>query len=285
MCVYFAICSSQKLDPLATNVGFPPCVLDPQPLVVVFTRIPKCASTQFLSVATPTAKANGVHFAFRHPTHQYYNLTTIQKVVNDALKSGEKTMVQGHNFHPNIYDPRVAYINFVREPYQRCRSFYTFMRFDARFENTTHRSGMKTFAECVKTPKCSLRCGHSMASHFCTSDRCPLDTALYHLERTAFVGDSSNIDESLELLEQQIPSFFKGMSKMSAKHKRAGLAHSNSLSKSDATKSFNDYTDITNDLFKAALGRMPDLATDDAFYDAAIRRYRSHRTHCLPPYK
>eukprot|EP00040_Diaphanoeca_grandis_P009426 m.48785 g.48785 ORF g.48785 m.48785 type:complete len:158 (-) comp20853_c0_seq1:360-833(-) len=157
------------------------------------------------------------------------------------------------------------------------------MRFDKRFDNST-QYGRVSFADCVKQPRCSLACGHSMASHFCQSDQCPLDTAITHLQRTAFVGDSSNIDEALELLEQQIPSFFKGISKMSAERKKAGLSHTNSLSTSHATERFNDYSDVSNDLFKSALGRMQNLVVDNDFYDAAIRRYRNHRKKCLPPW-
>eukprot|EP00040_Diaphanoeca_grandis_P000804 m.16518 g.16518 ORF g.16518 m.16518 type:complete len:298 (-) comp11078_c0_seq1:112-1005(-) len=264
------------------------CVLEPQPQVVVFTRVPKTASTEFMALAFQLAKKNGFKFTKineNEPNRSiFYQPDLFKNAVQRALDSGEKQFVQTHNHHPNIYDPRVAYINFIRAPYARCRSYYTFMRFDIRRSEAQRqisfeRYGNKTFAACVEDPKCKLDCGHSMASHFCESDNCSLSEALFHLRQTAFIGDSNAMDLSLELIEQQIPSFFKGVVELASNKRKAGHHKLNQLSNS---VQFADYSNIRGDLFKSALTRIPNLDLDVSFYGEAQAQFWRHRQKCLP---
>ncbi|KAG7672294.1 hypothetical protein Ndes2526B_g06713 [Nannochloris sp. 'desiccata'] len=210
---------------------------DPQ--VIVYNRIPKAGSTTLISLLSHLAGKN--NFTLVLPT-PYYSHPAARNAVLTALTTGTRTVICNHfNFPEILYGgsidasninrntQQVAYINVMRNPVDRCASFYYYTRYGDRNKqlkkNTIDQYGNFTLDECVNKPydeiKTCFNCkSDTQALAFCgreggdcgraTADEI-LAQAWENVQAHYFVGITEDLHGTAEMLELLYPSFFRGM--------------------------------------------------------------------------
>jgi Sulfotransferase family len=217
---------------------------DPQ--VIVYNRIPKAGSTTLISLLSHLAEKN--NFTLVLPT-PYYNHAAARDAVLTALKTGKRTVVCNHfNFPEILYgssngngnnnlvnnkikknNQQVAYINVMRNPVDRCASFYYYTRYGDRSKqlktNTIEQYGNSTLDECVNQPwkeiaKCFNCKEDTQALAFCgregggcssASAEEILEQAWENVQAHYFVGITEDLHGTAEMFELLFPSFFRGI--------------------------------------------------------------------------
>ena len=206
---------------------------DPQ--VIVYNRIPKAGSTTLISLLTKLAEENGYALVLPVP---YYDHAAARDAVLSALQTGQKTVICNHfNFPELIYSDQVAYVNVMRDPVDRCASFYYYTRYGDRQRElkseTIEMYGNGTLDECASKPfeelESCLNCNPAtQALAFCgreggpCADAAPdavLRQAWDNIRSHYFVGVTEDLSGTVDVLEARFPTFFQGMSKLLAETK------------------------------------------------------------------
>ena len=203
---------------------------DPQ--VIVYNRIPKAGSSTILNLLKNLSSVN--NFALISPT-PYYNHSVARDAILAALSSGKRAVVCNHfNFPELLYGKNdIAYINVMRDPVDRCISTYYYSRYGDRSNSEKRevlgRYGDITLDECLAKPdeelSSCLNCPPALqALAFCGRDggSCSessetlLQQSWETIKSHYFVGLTEDLDGTAAMLEGLFPSFFKGMTALSA---------------------------------------------------------------------
>lgn len=204
----------------------------PSNQVIIYNRIPKTGSTSFMGVAYDLCKNNGFHVLHINVTGNNHALTfanqfrfvqnvTYWNSMKPAIFHGHVAFVDFSRFGTA---QKPLYINIVREPLDRLVSYYYFLRFgdDFRPHLVRKKHGDKiTFDECVqkKLPDCHPNnmwkqipffCGHS-PDCWKIGNEWALAEAKRNLHENYFlVGVTNEISEFVQVLEETLPTFFRG---------------------------------------------------------------------------
>uniref|UniRef100_A0A914GZ60 Uncharacterized protein n=1 Tax=Globodera rostochiensis TaxID=31243 RepID=A0A914GZ60_GLORO len=204
-----------------------------QPMLVFYNRIPKTGSTTFANaIAYDLHSVNGFH------ARLVKNLLNWQQM--------QPLFIHGHiafiDFNRFGY-PAPVWINLLREPFERFLSHYYFLRYGDDFRVGLRRSkagNNETFDECFQrgSRECDPTsiwlqipyfCG---TAHFCTvpGNEQAFQSAKRNLvERYLLVGLTERMEETVLLLEQLLPAFFRGAADhfRSLSEQRKQLRHTN----------------------------------------------------------
>lgn len=210
------------------------------PKILLFIRIPKCASTSFLSIAeqlsssqTVAGGAGGSFSLHFNPSGAYdWNTNTINNVVatiREQSSIGERFMYIRHFYYVNFDDhtkreqplPTFSYISIVRDPVSRLVSSYLYYHFSTkphiqRILDPQHRN--ESLEMCIMylhegcTPNLMTKyfCGHEK---FCSSGSMDaLEKAKRNIERHfAVIGLMESLSETYLLYKTLLPSYFKDL--------------------------------------------------------------------------
>ena len=210
------------------------------PLVLVYNRSPNAGSTTMAELLRRLAERNGFkHVPLEGP---FVPFADVRAAIEDALRVPERSAIEGHFNFPEVLDPRVAYINVVREPVDRCVSYFYFHK----YHHPDFLADVKTIDACVSRghQRCCSTEKHAthpavQARFFCGSDNrkaCPshLDVLAPGLEESdvlsralanmdahyAVVGLTEHLATTVAVLERVLPDFFRGAGKVFTTVKR-----------------------------------------------------------------
>lgn len=209
------------------------------PKILLFIRIPKCASTSFLSIAEEISshrlegdgKGFDLHF---NPSGAYdWNKEMIKSVLSTLREQsliGDRSMYIRHFYYVNFEDhsihegqplPSFSYITIVREPVSRIVSSYLYYHFSSkphiqRILNPKHKN--ESLETCVQyshegcTP-------NLMTRYFCGQERSCASGSLAALEKAKrnierhfkVVGLLENLKETYLLYKVLLPGYFKDL--------------------------------------------------------------------------
>ncbi|XP_076802342.1 uronyl 2-sulfotransferase-like [Clavelina lepadiformis] len=232
------------------------------PSMVIYNRIPKCASTVTNAVlaATQRLNANEYQLQFESWPHikQHLNETEEKDLVLKWMSFERPTVFIRHlhfiDFEKYVYQ-QPAYINLMRNPVDIFISSYYFMRFgfegwsDAQVANWL---GMKPLSErnmsieeCFNQnlTRCLARNRPKVLAFFCgthkdcrTDSQWSLDEAKKNVEKYfTVVGIVEDYNNTLKLLEKVFPRFFGGMFQVYQKmNLKRDLPHARTAHKVDA---------------------------------------------------
>lgn len=209
--------SEIKVDPLPTCEPL-------SPKVIIYPRTPKTGSTMLMGILYSLQEKNG--FQTKRPM-PFYDVDAFRADIDAALRSEGLWLVQNHNYLPwQEYqnDSRVAYINLIREPYNRCISYYKYMTYGTskragKLDITSSKQANEHLVNCINTINCTIRCGIPMYKHFCGGLSCELEESIDSLVLpTMVLGAEELFLESVSILERKFPAFFKGIVHEVAKH-------------------------------------------------------------------
>ena len=206
------------------------------PKIILFIRIPKCASTSFLSIAGEMSshlegdgKRFNLHF---NPSGAYdWNKETIKIVVSTLREQsliGDRSMYIRHFYYVNFDEyterqplPSFVYITIVREPVSRIVSSYLYYHFSSkphiqRILNPKHKN--ESLETCVQlshegcTPNLMTRyfCGQEISCGSGSMEA--LEKAKRNIERHfKVVGLLENLKETYLLYKVLLPSYFRDL--------------------------------------------------------------------------
>lgn len=216
------------VDPTLVNDGnpVPPDCAPLFPSVIVYNRIPKAGSTTLIDLLRRMSKANRFKVLIPKPKH---DPAAARAAIAHALKSGANTVVVQHFNFPDLISPKLAYVNVMRNPVDRCISAYYYARWgprwDSRKDKSVKRFGNVTLEECMDRPydqlySCFNCNSQGQARFFCgpeygvcdrPSPQEMLRRAWYNMESQYFVGVTEDLTATVDVLEALYPSFFSGM--------------------------------------------------------------------------
>jgi hypothetical protein len=240
---FISALAHRHINVFSTSSSSPSCTpLEPQ--VIVYNRIPKAGSTTIISLLSHLAKTN--NFTLVLPT-PYYNHASARDAVLTALTTGTRTIVCNHFNFPEIHyggssstitnsklnlnKQQVAYINVMRNPVDRCASFYYYTRYGDRSrqlkKETIDTYGNSTLDDCVRQPYNQIKncfnckadtqalafCGREDGECRTASSDDILEQAWANVQAHYFVGVTEDLHGTAEMLELLYPSFFKGVTK------------------------------------------------------------------------
>lgn len=253
---------------------------DPQ--IIVYNRIPKAGSTTLISLLTKLSTDNGYQLVLPMP---YYDHAAAREAIISALQTGTKTIVCNHfNFPELIYSDKVAYVNVMRDPVDRCASYYYYTRYGDRHRDlkkeTIEQYGNATLDECASRPSeelgSCLNCNPvTQALAFCGREDGPCaDAAPDQILRQAwdnvrshyFVGVTEDLNGTAEVLEARFPTFFNGMAQLMAETKPQKVSSSR-----------EEYV-LPNEETREAVARW--AAVDVELYRRVQDRYERQRQSC-----
>ena len=222
-----AACSttSSLYTPHPATFSWDSCTpLDPQ--IIVYNRIPKAGSTTLISLLTTLATLNDFDLILPEP---YYDHAAARNAILSALVSGKKTIICNHfNFPEILYSDRIAYINVMRHPVDRCTSWYYYTRYGDRNRDLKagilQQYGGETLDDCAAKPQEQLRTclncdADTQSQAFCGREDGPcraqqtsaaLSQAWSNVRSHYFVGLTEDLNGTAMMLEQMYPSFFRG---------------------------------------------------------------------------
>lgn len=206
----------------------------PEPLIILFNHVPKAAGITLEWIMKELAPVNNFTL---HPwpavedrlKHDY-----LRGVLLDAIKRRERLVITSHFLFPDDFadHPDIAFLNTVREPAERCVSFYYFVRYGDLMPEDWRQKNLKMFGDmsledCLDgrmpvppPPLDCAMCQPSQAKYFCGREMGPCqkmsddeqaENALHNIENHyGAVGISEQMDRTVELFEVMYPSFFRG---------------------------------------------------------------------------
>jgi hypothetical protein len=231
MVVGYTLCSMLKGISVGSTFTFEPkrdsygqCMKDP--LVLVYNRIPKAGSTTLMSLVKKLSVENDFTMLTPEP---YFRHDKLLLAIFDAIKSRKRTLIVNHFFFPELlYNDQVSYMNMMRDPVSRTVSdFYYLRSVDARGNRAVSYSkehGDISIDECYSgTTEYSTVCeipGNYQTSFFCGREGHPCHNdvrmketlGLQNMKQHYRVGIEERYEETLAMLEQSYPRFFKGIS-------------------------------------------------------------------------
>lgn len=197
-----------------------------RPQVLVYNRIPKAGSSTMIALIQELAKRNDFDFVLPVP---YYDHTAARGAIFDALASGRRTLVCNHfNFPQLLYADRVAYMNVMRKPVDRCTSLYYYTRYGDRSRalkaEVLARYGNQSLDDCMARPavehaacfncppaeQALAFCGHEDGDCTRAAHEVVLSRAWANLQAHYFVGVTEHLDATVEALTTIFPDFFAG---------------------------------------------------------------------------
>ena len=200
-------------------------------MLILYNRIPKTGSTSFVSVLYKLHEINQFSVAYVNVSSSRHRFTFLDKhrfAKNISNWNKRKPGVyHGHfpflHFH-QLGFKQPLYINILRKPLERLVSYYYFVRYGDTFlpnKRRNHEGDTRTFDACVKEQGsvCSPEKLWLQIPYMCGSDpECWVPGSKRALQRAKFnvvnyyflVGVTEQIGEFVELLENVLPSFFKG---------------------------------------------------------------------------
>ncbi|XP_011403439.1 PREDICTED: uronyl 2-sulfotransferase-like [Amphimedon queenslandica] len=209
------------------------------PKILLFIRIPKCASTSFLSIAEEISshqivgdgKGFNLHF---NPSGAYdWNKETIKSVLSTLREQsfiGDRSMYIRHFYYVNFDDFSVhegqplssfSYITIVREPVSRIVSSYLYYHFSSkphiqRILNPKHKN--ESLETCIQyshegcTPNLMTRYFCGQESSCASGSMAALEKAKRNIERHfKVVGLLENLKETYLLYKTLLPGYFKDL--------------------------------------------------------------------------
>lgn len=275
--------NSDGLRPAAVPSNLPRmCTVNSQPQVLVYNRINKAGSSTMIALIQLLRKKN--NFTVIRPTG-FYNPNAARDCISKALLQGNaRSLVVEHFNYPSYHvDQRVAYINVVRQPFDRAVSNYCYARYGPRsvasMEEYIRRFGNKTFDECVATPVVERHCfsdsSGSYSDVFCGPEdggcvNLSLDEqmslALENMKEHYVVGLTEQFAATTELLAARFPSFFKGAPELYATMKSVRVTQNRSAG-SRKCKSTNPTSK------QVLMTQNRKLQIDQTFYDVAASHF------------
>jgi hypothetical protein len=197
-----------------------------RPHVLVYNRIPKAGSSTMIALIQRMAERNDFDFVLPVP---YYNHTAARGAIFAALASGRRTLVCNHfNFPQLLYADRVAYMNIVRKPVERCTSVYYYTRYGDRARalkaDVLARYGNQSLDECMARPAAQLAacfncppaeqalafCGREDGDCGDVAHGVVLHRAWANVQAHFFVGVTEHLAATVDALAAIFPDFFAG---------------------------------------------------------------------------
>ncbi|KAL3104292.1 hypothetical protein niasHS_000001 [Heterodera schachtii] len=203
-----------------------------RPLLLFYNRIPKTGSTTFVNaIAYDLSTVNGFHVAHLNLTKNRYQMNAIDQA------RLVRNLTNWQRMHPLFLHGHFAFIDFerfglpppiwinlLREPFDRFVSYFYFLRYGDNFRVGLRRSkagNNETFDECFR--RGGRECDPSAiwlqipyfcgTAHFCSipGNAQALQLAKRNLlDHFLLVGLTERIEETVLLLEQLLPAFFRG---------------------------------------------------------------------------
>ena len=210
------------------------CLPALHPRVLVYNRLEKTASSTLYSIINALAGANNFSHV-RLPGNSFHDAGAARAALQAALESGRLTLLSEHFAFPEApEDGRVAYMQLLRQPVERCISWYYWSRYS--WENPWTAGnlaayGNGTLDECLAQPGWAQGCLNCPPLHqvqsFCGADGGPcfqgsslspeqvLGRAWANLQQHyPVVGLTEQLEGSLSLLEAAFPDFFAGATRL-----------------------------------------------------------------------
>lgn len=280
-------------SPLAAAV---PPELHGGTLRLIYNHVAKAASYSMLSVLKAAAQRNHFKLSGPHPG-EYARSTEALTAELQTVEPGGAWVNHAATVTQLLNDPRFAWINVVREPLDRAQSLYYYevdgnirgSKATAAYElrgshpNPVCNCQRLEFSECVEqlllTPSCNFtqgkagrgHIGHSWAvdsqmRYFCEKrESCTFEAATRNYDDYLFVGISEELDLTLRVFEEILPSWFRGASSNPVPHsdaasnanRMAGTQHAGAVSKTA----------------RGLLMRDPFIADEVRFYDFCRRKF------------
>jgi hypothetical protein len=202
------------------------CDVKEDPLVIVYNRVPKTGSTYLYQGMEALSTTNNYSYIAPEP---FYNHALILDAIFYALKEDQRTVLVGHfNFPEIVYADKIAYINVVREPLERCISQHNYMIHgdltqDFRAKHVA-KKGAVELDDCMERPnwwKCFGCKKDTLLSTFCgredgaCADLPPedmLQRGWTNIHQNYYVGLTEDLDDFSKTLERLFPSYFQGLS-------------------------------------------------------------------------
>lgn len=218
----------QFVDPTLINAGNPvqPDCSPLHPKVIVYNRIPKAGSSTLIELLRTMSKANKFRVLLPSPKH---DPVAARNAIVYALESNTTSVIVQHFHFPDIIDDRLAYINVMRNPVDRCVSAYYYLRYGPRGESAKatalRRYGNMTLEACLDRPygeleQCFNCPSQGQARFFCgpengICDRPQADEMLrrawFTMQTQYFVGTTEDLEKTVYVMESLYPEFFRGM--------------------------------------------------------------------------
>lgn len=218
-------------------------------LIIVYNRVPKCGSSSMLKILDNLSKEHRqfIHEHARNRTSSRFQtadqIRLRQSLIDHAKHHIGRPLLYDQHFHffdmVSTSDVTFKYINLIRDPLKQALSSFDYLRYNY-FHNrssVTRKRFSTSFAnmnmeECVHAGD-PARCVTtfngvpSTISYFCgqspicydvrkrTISHAALSLAKSNIERFyTWVGILEYFDDSLELLEHNLPSIFHGITEL-----------------------------------------------------------------------
>ncbi|CAD5119277.1 DgyrCDS7905 [Dimorphilus gyrociliatus] len=200
---------------------------------IFYNRVPKCGSRTIIELIKTSAETNKfqVHELkeyspyFHEDEYNYKTVETFEESIGPFLLEGHYHFLEFSKYNGT----QPTYINVIRDPIERMRSFYYFRRFQPdHIRDMDNATRYRSFDECVSKniPECVEPLGNSaeegyykIIPFFCGHEpfcrkptRKALDKAIYNVENYfAVVGLTEYLKETTEVLDYFLPLFFSGI--------------------------------------------------------------------------
>lgn len=200
--------------------------------VLVYNRVPKCASETMLSIIRKVSVKN--HFRYRNSRVYWKQVLTPREesALVAALERDSSSVLFDRHFY--IFDllarveaEKFEWVNMVREPVSRLVSQFHYLRSARRWSKRARKPPsewfLKSLDRCVeeKDPECLVGSGGQdlQLTYFCGSkiecgdprSKAALQLAMFNLEkRFAVVGVMEQFETSINMMEAILPRWFRG---------------------------------------------------------------------------
>jgi len=249
--------------------------------VLVYNRVPKCASETMLSIIRKVSVKN--HFRYKNSRVYWKQVLTASEesamVTTLERDSSSSSILFDRHFY--IFDPvnlrevNFDWVNMVREPVARMVSQFHYLRCARRWSKRARKPPpewfLKSLDRCVEEndPECLVGSGGQdlQLTYFCGSkiecgnprSKTALQLAMFNLEkRFAVVGVMEEFETSIAMMEAMLPRWFRGATQA------AGSGDS-------SRKNENKHPEPSLRTVEILRER---LANDIQFYDFAVQRLK-----------
>jgi len=250
--------------------------------VLVYNRVPKCASETMLSIIRKVSVKN--HFRYKNSQVYWKQVLTAseESALVAALKrdsSSLSSVLFDRHFYifelVKLREVNFDWVNMVREPVARMVSQFHYLRSARRWSKRARKPPpewfFKSLDRCVdeNDPECLVGSGGQdlQLTYFCGSkiecgdprSKTALQLAMFNLEKQfAVVGVMEEFETSIAMMESMLPRWFRGARQASGS---GGRSHKNE----------NKHPEPSLRTVEILRER---LANDIQFYDFAVQRLK-----------
>jgi len=197
--------------------------------VLIYNRVPKCASTTMQHIISKLQSKNGFKFKSANVYHRkVLRPDEFENLLGYLRNSKQKIVFDRHMFYVDWekYGLNANYINVVREPIKRFVSHFYYLRSLGRWRDRKEKPPRAWFEKDLETcvfsgdPECKMEIGEGLQlTYFCGTvwecsnpkSRKALLKAMENIEeKYSVVGVLENLENSLHVMEKYIPAFFSG---------------------------------------------------------------------------